>query len=233
MTSTPSAKPAPRAPAEPTAVSKLPSQTPTTTPPQTTEASPKQQQTLVAPNAPPQQSAKAPEAQPKASTTETVKVTGPQPPPGASAGGVGRDRAKQAYFTGGTGIKGSGDAQKPPQGNAWLLSKSLPVDVRLLAAGAASIGAIYYYNSREQKPAQSSQPSKGEGNGGDSPGTFPGNGEEYAEDKQHPQAPDFGGESMGQAAENTDEGSVQTASSDTHSDAGGNLKHLHKKPVCF
>ena len=47
----------------------------------------------------------------------------------------------------GSGI-GSSAAGKPPQGNAWLLSKALPVDVRLLAAGAASIGALYYYSSR-------------------------------------------------------------------------------------
>ena len=32
------------------------------------------------------------------------------------------------------------------QGNAWLVSKSLPMDVRLLAAGAASAGALYYYS---------------------------------------------------------------------------------------
>jgi hypothetical protein len=38
-----------------------------------------------------------------------------------------------------------GVSSGPGQGNAWLLSKSLPVDVRLLAAGAASAGALYYY----------------------------------------------------------------------------------------
>lgn len=37
---------------------------------------------------------------------------------------------------------------KPPQGNAWLLSKAVPVDVRLLAGGAASLGALYYYSTR-------------------------------------------------------------------------------------
>ncbi len=47
----------------------------------------------------------------------------------------------------GSGIGGTA-AGRPPQGNAWLLSKSLPVDVRLLAAGAASLGALYYYSSR-------------------------------------------------------------------------------------
>ncbi len=47
----------------------------------------------------------------------------------------------------GSGI-GSSAAGKPPQGNAWLLSRALPVDVRLLAAGAASVGALYYYSTR-------------------------------------------------------------------------------------
>ena len=47
----------------------------------------------------------------------------------------------------GSGI-GSSAAGKPPQGNAWLLSRSVPVDVRLLAAGTASLGALYYYSSR-------------------------------------------------------------------------------------
>lgn len=46
----------------------------------------------------------------------------------------------------GSGI-GSSAAGKPPQGNAWLLSKALPVDVRLLAAGAATLGGLYYYSS--------------------------------------------------------------------------------------
>lgn len=58
---------------------------------------------------------------------------------------AGPSAVKQAAS--GSGI-GSSAAGKPPQGNAWLLSRSVPVDVRLLAAGAASLGALYYYSSR-------------------------------------------------------------------------------------
>ena len=70
----------------------------------------------------------------------------------------------QEHAAGGSAVKGaasgsgigSSAASKPPQGNAWLLSKALPVDVRLLAAGAASIGALYYYSSRSPPDSSTS-----------------------------------------------------------------------------
>lgn len=84
----------------------------------------------------------------KGTTTETVKITRLEPPPTAGSSGMGKDSAKQTYFTG-TAAAGTsaGASGKPPQGNAWLLSKSVPVDVRWLAAGAASMGALYFYSN--------------------------------------------------------------------------------------
>jgi hypothetical protein len=106
--------------------------------------------------------------QPKASSIETLKFTGPEPSNSAAQGGVGKDRAKQHYFTGSAspskvaGAGGDHNGSKPRQGNAWLLSKTVPVDVRLLGAGAVSVGALYYYSYRDSKKQIDQQPRREE-----------------------------------------------------------------------
>ena len=150
---------------------------------------------------------KQPSPQPSVSpqtppAADAVKIiTGPRPPAAAAAGGVGQDRAKQAYFAGGTGSRGGGDRggdhHRPPQGNAWLISKSLPVDVRLLAAGAATAGALYYfYDSRWQQQAQDPPPSGGGGDGGFSSGVDLGSSDSFDQTEQPAGTHEFAGGAM-------------------------------------
>lgn len=172
----------PQAPVKPAPILKAAPQPPPAALPKApavaTKESSKQPTAPSASGASPQQAASEIQVpQQKPTGAEAVKITGPKPPPGASAGGVGKDRAKQAYFTGGAGARGGGDHQKLPQGNAWLISKALPVDVRLLAAGAASIGALYFYNSRQQQPGQDPPPSHGGDGGGGASAEISGSGE--------------------------------------------------------
>ncbi len=169
--------PASAKPTQPAPVTPAPS--PPKPAPAAVKEQPRQPTASPAPAAPPQQPIPAAEIQAtQPPGAQAVKITGPAPPPAASAGGVGQDRAKQAYFTGGTAARSSGDHRKPPQGNAWLISKSLPVDVRLLAAGAASIGALYFYTSQEKQPNQDTAPSQGGGDDGGVPSaTFSGEAE--------------------------------------------------------
>lgn len=113
---------------------------------------------------------------------------------------MGQDRAKQAYFAGGTGSRGgSSDHHRPPQGNAWLISKSLPVDVRLLVAGAATVGALYYfYDSRwqQQRLTQDPPPSQGGGDGGSSSGATLGSAESFDQSEQPAETHNFAAGAM-------------------------------------
>ncbi len=67
------------------------------------------------------------------------------PPQTHNPAAVGDSAVRHAASGSGIGGMATG---KPSQGNAWLLSKSLPVDVRLLAAGAATLGGLYFFSSR-------------------------------------------------------------------------------------